>query len=517
MSPMTATIPMSRIERTVYKSFASVKSTSLILSEFLSKLELQNIISDEGMIKFSKLAVVKSLILMELRGFKSHRILSEHLKANENDAVALGFLRNGENAVMVPDQRSFSYFVVHKLTESEKEIIKIITEKIREISEKFGIGLDIDIKIEKETKPKKDSTLQYHKENKTAELTKRIRQTVYPKIKLVIRHNAKYSKSTILDVLVHSALEGSFTHGGASSYKRQNPISPESSTVLYHLKKHDAQSVKSVFYKVSDEIFRIAKSCGIFKRRKLDVSIDYTYQHFYGNPGSANIVYSKPDHGTSKYFRYITIDIVEDGARFTLCALPSQIFDSEADLVKELLEYAKSKISINRVYMDRGFANSRIFNLLKSMGLKYIIPLPEDAGIKKLMTGSYPFVIRNYRRADAIIPRLVLVEGRKGLMKIATNIEISTRDVDLIENLPRLYSKRWGIETGYRVKKREGLVKTTSKNYSVRLFYFLFSVALYNLWILINALAAIELGIKTKSKITTFKLFLKLMCQIIYT
>jgi hypothetical protein len=40
-----------------------------------------------------------------------------------------------------------------------------------------------------------------------------------------------------------------------------------------------------------------------------------------------------------------------------------------------------------------------------------------------------------------------------------------------------------GIETSYRVKG-EFKPKTTSKNYVVRLFYFLFSVCLYNLWVL---------------------------------
>jgi len=56
-----------------------------------------------------------------------------------------------------------------------------------------------------------------------------------------------------------------------------------------------------------------------------------------------------------------------------------------------------------------------------------------------------------------------------------------------------LYGKRWGIETSYRVKKQSFLAKTTSKNYQIRIFYFLFSVLLYNLWLLADILVWLAL------------------------
>ena len=70
----------------------------------------------------------------------------------------------------------------------------------------------------------------------------------------------------------------------------------------------------------------------------------------------------------------------------------------------------------------------------------------------------------------------------------ATNRDYNPNDVDLLERLFLLYSKRWGIETSYRVKKYAFRGKTTSKNYMIRLFYFMFSVLLYNLWILADLL-----------------------------
>lgn len=63
------------------------------------------------------------------------------------------------------------------------------------------------------------------------------------------------------------------------------------------------------------------------------------------------------------------------------------------------------------------------------------------------------------------------------------------------------------IETGYRVKKHSIRAKTTSKNYIIRLFYFLFSVMLYNLWLIVNLLIKRGLGKASEKYELTAKLF----------
>ena len=63
------------------------------------------------------------------------------------------------------------------------------------------------------------------------------------------------------------------------------------------------------------------------------------------------------------------------------------------------------------------------------------------------------------------------------------------------------------IETSYRVKKNfRG--NTTSRNYIIRQFYFMMSVVLYDLWILLNLLLSLFLfGKISKKVIVTAKLF----------
>ncbi len=111
---------------------------------------------------------------------------------------------------------------------------------------------------------------------------------------------------------------------------------------------------------------------------------------------------------------------------------------------------------------------------------------------------------------------LVIVADGDDKRAFATNIEIDEKETGLAVRLFNLYSKRWGIETSYRQKK-ELRARTTSKNYIVRLFYFLFSALLYNIWILIDAIISKSLLGKTIAKhLVTGKMFATILFGLAY-
>ena len=119
----------------------------------------------------------------------------------------------------------------------------------------------------------------------------------------------------------------------------------------------------------------------------------------------------------------------------------------------------------------------------ESKGVKKILKiLPINSVYRDLEYGEFGYKI----------PYFVYVEGKKGPMKIATSLNIRKDDVVFIKNLPNLYSRRWTIETGYRDKKRNAFARTTSTDYTVRFFYFAFSVMLYNAWNSVKYLLVLE-------------------------
>jgi len=202
---------------------------------------------------------------------------------------------------------------------------------------------------------------------------------------------------------------------------------------------------------------------------------------------------------------------VEFGKRLTLLALPVGKFSSKHEIVEKLIRYAKSKINIGKVYVDRGFFSSEIINLFEKHGLVFVMPGIKNKRIKKYIeTLPTPMVIKNYEFGPEDSKakfNLVILDTEKGKIAFATNLKVDENDARLVERLLKLYNKRWGIETSYRIKKGFR-AKTTSKNYIIRLFYFMYSTLLYNLWIIIDSIICIFIfGKLTRDHLITSKLF----------
>jgi len=177
--------------------------------------------------------------------------------------------------------------------------------------------------------------------------------------------------------------------------------------------------------------------------------------------------------------------------------------------VADLVKYAQERIEIGVLCIDRGFYSVNVFKTLNSLGVKYVIPAVLNPRNVWNMRGQQP---------PKIIP--ITIGGDKGKMSVSANLVVvldkdmekrgfvTNMDLDRMHTrkLSALYSKRWGIETSYRVKK-DFRPKTTSKNYVIRLFYFLFSVCLYNLWELVNVILALIDLVDPKTPVIAAKLF----------
>jgi IS4 transposase len=206
---------------------------------------------------------------------------------------------------------------------------------------------------------------------------------------------------------------------------------------------------------------------------------------------------------------------VEAGKRFTLLALPVSALDNvnKDKLIRTMLSYALQRIKIRRVYVDRGFFDSKVLKMFEHFHLKYLIPGIQQYNIKQLLNVTpAPLVIIDFVLKDVKI-NLIILEKELESGKIvkwvyATNEEYNPKEINLLEKIFDLYGKRWGIESSYRVKKQSFLPKTTSKSYLIRLFYFMFSVFLYNLWILADILIWLALfGVVKEDHLLTSKYF----------
>lgn len=346
---------------------------------------------------------------------------------------------------------------------------------------------------------------------------KMVRKDIYPNINLNLASNNHYKESDYLDTLTHIALTHDFTHNGAETLRLQKEDSPSSRNVLYHLGDLKKGEIMEMFDNVFETIYELTKSRDVFPRT-MDLAIDFTdgYKFYGDHEHTPMVVGTKPEKGTKYEYKWATITVVVAGFRFTLLSLPKSQLDSAPKLLEELITYARRKIHIGIVYVDREFFNVQCIKTLENLGVKYLMPVQQNSKIAKIIRVGpintvldYTMTSTSRRRAllrKTATFKLCIVQSNKNPDKkvgFATNLDVTSDNVKIKCDK---YGKRWGQETAYRVQDAF-IVKTTSKNYSVRLFYFLFSVCLYNLWILANIFVGLAFMYTPLKPIIAAKMF----------
>ncbi len=359
----------------------------------------------------------------------------------------------------------------------------------------------IKINAHKDIEAKKDEHLNL--------FCKQVRKDIFKEIAFKTHCTAKYSPSKFLDVLTHVAMHNDFTHNGAETFKKIQKYGPTSTDLLYHVRKMNPADIKEAFKQAFEKSFKIARQSNLFYKRFSDVAIDLHEWMYYGDKNDSMVVGTKEKNGTCYCYRFATINIVERGMRFTLLALPMSQLDEKHKVIQELVDYAKKFIRLGTIYVDRGFFSIQCINTLDQCGY-YLMPAVRNPKVQRTIDESVAPTVIDYKMggrkpSDRVTSfKLAICEEDGKKYGFATNLNVKPQHAN---NLFLLYDKRWGIETSYRVKQ-DFKARTTSKRYVVRLFYFLFSACLYNLWVLASVvIGKAILLFFPKKPIVTAKMF----------
>ncbi len=314
-------------------------------------------------------------------------------------------------------------------------------------------------------------------------LARFIKRRLYDEIDLKIRPNSVYSKEEILDLLVYTTTINNPTiTNGCRQYKAKKGRSIHPNTIFYHLYKLKFEEVEKMFERVNKMLLKLARK--VIGREEVEIAIDSTDWLYYGKEVQG-VVRVKPREGTSKGFKFMTVNVVEAGLRFTIAIIPVLEFSDEVKILEELIRIVRKWFNIRCVYLDRYFFNVKFIAKLQELGLKFIMPAIKNPRIKRLMNEyDAPTIVRYCMGKDdnKVYFNLFIVESDGQKIVFASNYPYYYESV-----IADKYRKRWGIETSYRVKS-EFRLKTCSRKYIVRFFMFTLSVLLYNAWILLNLL-----------------------------
>jgi len=595
--PLTEENPTKDIlEEEADKIFGRLSSKALKISELLSAFALPPIselvkreYKNVWHIQYDPTAIAKAAVYKELIGIISCDTLVKYLKRYPEEAKILGF-----NEDKILGHRTFSRCFIGKVG----ELAKWVAWKIRDAADEKAIRVIDPRSVVGEKKLKKD---EIKKICRVAE------KHIFPLINISSEyHNPKYSNEDMLNLLLHAAMTNDFAEDASNTLKESRPNwnVPNADTLLYHIKYHtkygkekkerSKEEIERIFINAFDTIFKMAKKHNpkLFKGKK-DVAIDFTDWLFYGKSDTEMVTGTKPTRGTSWAYKFGSINIVENGTRFTLLALPvsSELERGEEMLrvTEKLIKYAIKKIEIDRVYADKWFYNVKFIKILGESNTDFVIQVPLNKRINKILEDNKDkdtIVIEDFKLKDktnkikekanffAVKKRLFNVSAKRfedelnkgviseelrtifktkgsSLSEAATVIKengewritdigkiysikkakgklnvyrksenngdekvcfITSLDVDekSANQCGELFRRRWGIETSYRVEG-DFKPKTTSKNPIVRLYYFFFSVCMYNLWVIVNMILSIVLGLITGKPLITAKRLIVLL------
>ena len=193
-------------------------------------------------------------------------------------------------------------------------------------------------------------------------------------------------------------------------------------------------------------------------------------------------------------WQYLNVSIVEP-CFIPLMSIPYTMFDNLDNLVIDLLNYIKTlPIIVDLVLFDRGFYHAHLIDYLegKKRGYSwpYLMLVPKKEAQKDyiqqtrdsgLMFASYKHGFDYKKDKSSWHPSttlMVKIVDEKTAWCYATNQKPSLL-------LVREYSKRWNIETGFRIHD-EARIKSKSKNSLIRFFYHILGMLLIILWRLQN-------------------------------
>lgn len=307
--------------------------------------------------------------------------------------------------------------------------------------------------------------------------------------------NATYDDTQFFELQTFMGMVGCGTPQGATRFQyRHGPDSgPHGDTHLRTVKQFEPEALADGFDQATNRLLSVIESKASF-RRPVTVAIDITTVPYYGDVDGMSMVSGLDQE--NRAFKFATLSVVGLNIPLILAVEPireSSAWDENPSnqihrVVRRLVTRAKEHVPIETVLCDREFDAQRVYQTLSNLGVNYLIPKrinsTEQEVIETMEADGQATAVESasvHVETGSHSMQFLYVPSTKGegTTVFATNLRVGP---DEAETFCRRYSRRWQIENEYKSIKSDFLAKTSSKDYRVRLFYFVFAVLLYNIW-----------------------------------
>jgi hypothetical protein len=441
---------------------------------------------------FSFRAMVFAFIFMEITG-DSYAAFTRRLTRKPEVATVLGFSR-------VPDESAFSRAWRNRFDDAVQEYVQTAAHfVVKEVH-------DFDIPAS-EVRPKAEIVDESPVEEDPAEGESFSQDEIVQTTRLARDHafgyfdsgraaNASYEDTRFFELQTFMGMVRCGTAQGAArfQYRRGEEYGPHGDTHLRAVKQFAPEELVDGFNDTTDRLLSVIASEASF-RRPVTAAIDITTIPYYGDVEEMPMVSGTKDR-EGRAFKFATLSIIGRNIPLILAVEPvreSSPWDDNPSnqihrVVRRLVQRAKEHVPIETVLCDREFDSMHVFQTLQNHDVNYLIPkritsterdaidqMEVDGQEVAVETASVNVESGSHELRFLYVPST----SGEGTAVFATNLAVGP---DEAETFCRRYSRRWQIENEYKSIKHDFLAKTSSKDYRVRLFYFVFAVLLYNIW-----------------------------------
>ena len=222
--------------------------------------------------------------------------------------------------------------------------------------------------------------------------------------------------------------------------------------------------------------------------RPVEVCTDLHLDPYYGEEEETEALYSsKAKRGTTSFHAYATLYVRVRNKRYTLAVRQLTAGETTGDVLGEFLELLDGlDLGVKAVYLDRGFYNSTCLNLLYAYNYAYVIPIIKwGETIQDELNSGWSREIEHRLAGKVTFPVFidcVYQRGRYDENGVARHgYAADAPFIDTPRDARHHYSKRFGIESSYRLAK-QSLAMTSSRDAGLRLLLFVVSLVLQNSW-----------------------------------
>lgn len=410
----------------------------------------------------------------------------------------------------VPDQSTFSRTWAHRFDEPLRTFIENAAEICKQAAYEQGLPesrlappaepLDEGGDADTDDDPQ-FSDEQIHRTTRLA------RQHGFTAFDSERAYNATYNDTCFWEMQAFLCMSACGTPQGARRFARRSnrQQTPHGDTLLRTIKQFgEKEAIESFHESARLLVDNLRRTSAL--REPVNVAIDITEEPYWGS-GMPRTTGSKEER-YERAHKYATLTAIGPSAPVILAITPVVPEDSRDDyvekpkhqIVAELLVQALDLVDIHKVFCDRGFDAKLVHQVIDNLGLTYVIPRRHFSLEKEVIEKI------NDHAARAAVEPVTLTTGEKshemnfmyvpstkgeGHTAFATNREVSA---DRAIGLCSQYRRRWRIENEYKSLKYEFQARTASRDFSVRLFQFVFQCLLYNIWRATDAFLKLRVG-----------------------